>query len=147
MSLLVRPFIGAEMAQMPPWSAIGSPPESIVSNLKTEKPGLRRFEAMLRGDLAGLIAIHHPWLHGPYLQLLAIRRPFQRMGLGLDLLKWMEAEARREQARQLWLCVSSFNANARVFYERFGFEETALIEKLASDLSDEVLMRKRLYYE
>ena len=58
----------------------------------------------------------------------------------------MEREARSEEARQLWLCVTTFNTRARAFYERFGFKEAAVLDKLASEVSDEVLMRKRLSY-
>jgi ribosomal protein S18 acetylase RimI-like enzyme len=80
------------------------------------------------------------------LQLLAILPEYQGRNLGLRLLQWMESEARRVESRQLWLCVSSFNTRARAFYERFGFEAAAVLEKLASDASDEVFMRKRLLY-
>ena len=50
------------------------------------------------------------------------------------------------KSRQLWLCVTTFNTRARAFYERFGFEEVAVLDKLATEASDEVLMRKRLRY-
>ena len=93
-----------------------------------------------------MIVIQDPFLHGPYLKLLAIFPGFQGRKLGLRLLQWMEAEARRVEARQLWVCVSTFNTRARAFYERFGFEAVAVLDKLVSDASDEIFMRKRLSY-
>jgi ribosomal protein S18 acetylase RimI-like enzyme len=97
-------------------------------------------------ELAGIVTVQDPFLHGPYLQLLAILPAYQGRNLGLRILQWMEAEARQAEARQLWLCVSTFNDRARTFYERFGFEAVAVLEKLASDASDEIFMRKRLTY-
>ena len=43
---------------------------------------------------------------------VAILPEFQGRNLGLRLLQWMNTEARWRQARQLWLCVSTFNTRA-----------------------------------
>jgi ribosomal protein S18 acetylase RimI-like enzyme len=138
--------LGEVLATIPPWSVIGWPAERMIRGLQRELPSVRRFEVLTSGKLAGVITIQDPFLHGPYLQLLAILPEYQGRNLGLRLLQWMESEARRAESRQLWLCVSSFNTRARAFYERFGFEAAAVLEKLASDASDEVFMRKRLLY-
>ena len=138
--------LGAALAAMPPWSVIGWPAESLIRSFQRKLPAMRRFQIITGGELAGLAAIQHPFLHGPYLQLLAILPGFQGRNLGLRVLEWMEAQARIEEARQLWLCVSTFNNRAQVFYERFGFEVMAILDKLASDRSDEIFMRKRLIY-
>ena len=103
-----------------------------------------KFEVLAEGELAGVIVIQDPFLHGPYLKLIAVLPEFQGRRFGQALLDWIEREARREEARQLWLCVSSFNTRAHAFYERRGFEAVALLDKLASDASDELFMRKRL---
>ncbi|MGO9544956.1 MAG: GNAT family N-acetyltransferase [Rhodomicrobium sp.] len=140
----------AELAQalaaMPPWSVIGWPAERMVRSFLRAQPSVHRFEILAGHELAGIVTIQYPFLHGPYLQLLAILPGFQGRNLGLTVLKWMEAQARAGEARQLWLCVSTFNTRARVFYERFGFEAVTVLEKLASDASDELFMRKRLDY-
>src|SRR5262249_31442478 len=124
----------------------GWPTERMTRAITRPSACVRRFEATVRGRLAGIVAVQDPFLHGPYLQLLAILPEFQGQKLGQRILEWMEGEARREEARQLWLCVSSFNDRAHAFYERFGFEEAAVLDKLASDASDEIFMRKRLSY-
>ena len=136
--------LGAELTAIPPWSVLGYPADRLTRALQSEKPSMRRFEVLTGGSLAGIITIQDPFLHGPYLQLLAILPEFQGRSLGLRLLQWMELEARRAEARQLWLCVSTFNARARVFYERFGFEAVAVLDRLSTDASDELFMRKRL---
>ncbi|MGA7329050.1 MAG: GNAT family N-acetyltransferase [Rhodomicrobium sp.] len=138
--------LGEAMAFMPPWSVIGWPAERLVRSLQGELPSVCRFEVKVDEALAGVVTIQAPFLHGPYLQLLAILPEFQGRKLGQHILVWMEAQARLQESRQLWLCVSTFNTRGRAFYERFGFEEVAALEKLASDVSDELLMRKRLSY-
>ncbi len=139
-------ILGAAMAAMPPWSVIGWPAERLIAGFKRQPPSVHRFELLAGGELAGTVSIQNPFLHGPYLQLLAILPGFQGRNLGWAVLEWMEGQARRQESRQLWLCVSTFNARARAFYERFGFREAALLEQLATDESDEIFMRKRLSY-
>ncbi len=138
--------LGPALAAIPPWSVIGWPAERMTLGLKRQLPSVKRFEVLVDGAQAGIVVIQDPFLHGPYLQLLAVLPQFQGRNLGLRLLQWMEDEARRVEARQLWLCVSTFNARARAFYERFGFEAVAVLDTLASEASDELFMRKRLSY-
>jgi len=137
--------IGSAMAAIPPWSTVNWGASSIAASLSRELPGMKRFEVIAHGKLAGIVAIQEPFLHGPYLQLFCVLPEFQGHGLGHRLLQWMEDEARKGSARQLWLCVSTFNTRAEALYRRFGFEKTALLDKLAIDESDEYLMRKRLF--
>jgi len=138
--------LGEALATMPPWSVIGWPAGRLIRGFERDLPSVRRFEVLAEGELAGIVIIQEPFLHGPYLQLLAILPAFQGRRLGQCILEWMEEQALAEEARQLWLCVSTFNTRARAFYERFGFEAVAVLEKLASDRSDELFMRKRLSY-
>ncbi|HZV21764.1 MAG TPA: GNAT family N-acetyltransferase [Hyphomicrobiales bacterium] len=152
--ILLRPLrpehtalLANAMSAMPPWSVIGFPAERMVRAFTRVLPSVFRFEIIAEDKPAGMVAIQNPFLHGPYLQVLAILPEFQGRKFGWRILEWMEGEARQEQARQLWLCVSTFNTGAQRFYRRFGFQEAAMLDKLASDGSDEILMRKRLSYE
>ncbi len=138
--------LGAALAAMPPWSVIGWPAELLTAVFRRQPPSVLRFELLARGELAGIVTIQDPFLHGPYLQLLAVLPGFQGLNLGSSVLQWMEQQARAAEARQLWLCVSTFNMRARALYERFGFETVAVLDKLASEASDELFMRKRLNY-
>ncbi len=138
--------LGEGIASIPPWSVLGYPAERLVGWLQRQEPTMRKFEILANAKLAGVIVIQEPFLYGPYLKLIAVLPAFQGQRLGLRLLQWMEAQARLMEARQLWLCVSTFNMRARAFYGRFGFEAVAVLDKLGSDASDELLMRKRLFY-
>ena len=46
--------------------------------------------------------------------------------------------------RNLWVCASSFNADALRFYERHGFRQAAALPGLAADGFKEILLRKVL---
>jgi ribosomal protein S18 acetylase RimI-like enzyme len=138
--------LGPALAAMPPWSVLGWSAEGMIRSLKREVPSVVLFEIVIEDHPAGIVAIQDPFLLGPYLQRLAILPEYQGRSVGLRVLEWMEAQARTAKARQLWLCVSSFNTRAQAFYARFGFETAAILDKLASETSDEILMRKRLFY-
>ena len=147
------PFAGATaqmiaptLAGMPPWSVLGWTAEAMERSLLREMPALARYEVRVGDALAGIVFIQDPFLLGPYLQRLALLPEYQGKAFGACILQWMEARARTAHARQLWLCVSSFNVRARAFYKRFGFEEAAVLDELAADAFDEILMRKRLRY-
>ena len=51
------------------------------------------------------------WMRGPYVQFLAVLPPFQCQGLGTALLAWVEAQARAEGERNLWIAASEINAS------------------------------------
>lgn len=137
--------LGPALAAITPWSVIGYPAEQLSAWLREADPALKKFEVVAGKKLAGVIVIQAPFLHGPYLKLIGVLPEFQRRGIGESLLRWMENEARKAEARQLWLCVSTFNTRAQVFYERMGFEAVGVLDKLVSGATDELFMRKRLF--
>lgn len=81
-----------------------------------------------------------------YISALAVYPEFRGQGIGLALLGWAEAKARRLRHTQLTLMVGSFNAHALPVYRRFGFAEwdrRAFIPFAGSDPGGEwILMRK-----
>ena len=105
--------LGEALAAIQPWSVIGYPAERLADWLRRQEPTMRKFEAVTGQGLTGVIVIQDPFLHGPYLKLIAILPGFQGRSLGMRLLQWMELEARHAEDRQLWLCVSTFNSRAR----------------------------------
>jgi len=135
--------LGPAIAAIEPWSRMNYPAASLTAFLCGEDPALTRM-AVFAGDVpAGVIAVRSPWLHGPYLQLLALLPPFQDQGFGAVLLGWFERQA-SPRNRWLWLCYSSFNVRAGAFYARHGFETVAGLPDLLDDGMEEVLMRKRI---
>ena len=117
------------IAAIPPWSLMQYKAEALARYLASDD-GAARYRIEIGGETAGAVSVRHPWLKGPYLELLAILPPFQGKGIGAELLGWFEREGARLEARNLWACASSFNKRALRFYERHGFRPAATLPGL-----------------
>jgi ribosomal protein S18 acetylase RimI-like enzyme len=126
-----------------PWMSLKFSATSLASYLMRGDPALRRYVVSVEGNLAGVICVRHPWLRGPYIELLGVFPDYRGKGLGKQVLAWVEAEARRE-AKNLWVLTSSFNQQALNFYQGLGFYPIGPIQGLVSPEHDEILLRKCL---
>ena len=134
--------LAAQIVAMEPWSVMAYPAERLCAFLATPDGGVSRYAIEIDGQKAGVISIRYPWLKGPYLELLALLPPFQGQGIGSQLLAWLESEAVSREARNLWVCASSFNARALRFYQLHGFRIAASLPGLVADGFEEILLRK-----
>lgn len=138
------PSLAAAIVAMEPWSVMDYPADRLSEFLAKPDGGVTRCLIEIGGKRAGVIAVRYPWLKGPYLELLALLPPFQRKGIGGMLLERFEQEAASREARNLFVCASSFNENALRFYRRHGFQDAAVLPGLVAQGYDEVLLRKFL---
>jgi diamine N-acetyltransferase len=141
------PDLARRLAVIPPWSTYGTSAGNLESLfLSPIGSGAFPFAVRSAGVLGplGVAVIRWPWLVGPYMQFLGLDPRFQGRGIGTRVLAWMEAEARRIGARNLWICAAGFNPGALRLYERFGFDPVADLDDLIQDGVPEVLLRKRL---
>jgi diamine N-acetyltransferase len=136
------PSLAAAIVAMEPWSVMNYPAEALAAFLARPDGGVCRYRVSLAGTAAGAVSVRYPWLKGPYLELLALLPQAQNQGIGSSILAWLEEEALRLQARNIWVCASSFNTRALRFYARHGFHEAARLPGLVADGYDEVLLRK-----
>lgn len=136
-------LLGPAVAAIGPWAHYRLDGQKIAAAFKSPSESTARYQLACGGEPAGAVVIVCPWLAGPYLQMLAVLPPFQKLGIGAAILDWYEAEA-RGHFRNLWLCVSGFNVNAQRFYLAHGYERAATIPELMQAGDDELLMRKRL---
>jgi diamine N-acetyltransferase len=127
---------------MEPWSVMNYPAERLAAFLASQDEGVSRYLVSLGGGEAGVVSVRYPWLKGPYLELLALLPQAQGQGIGSSIIAWLESEALRHQARNLWVCASSFNQRGLGFYERHGFRRAATLPGLVADGYDEILLRK-----
>jgi ribosomal protein S18 acetylase RimI-like enzyme len=127
---------------MEPWSVMNYPAETLAALLARPDLGASRYVLSVNGEEAGVVSVRHPWLKGPYLELLALLPPAQGQGIGSSILDWFESAAVQHRARNLWVCASSFNARGLRFYERHGFTRAATLPGLVADGYDEILLRK-----
>ena len=131
------------MTAIDPWARLGTDPTALTAYLTGEDPQCCRKVIRVDGADAGIVAVRSPWLHGPYLTLLAVLPPHQSAGLGARVIEWMAAETGRS-ARNLWVCTSSFNDGAQAFYRRHGFERVGDLDDLVGPGFTEILLRKKL---
>lgn len=136
-------LLGPALAAIDPWARAGISGDRLGEFFARSEAGASRYKVLAGGELAGVMVVRLPWLHGPYLHFLGLLPAFHSQGIGSVALDWLEAEA-QGRFRNLWLCVSSFNSGARAFYEAHDFKLTAPLEDLVFDGQNELLMRKRL---
>ena len=77
----------------------------------------------------------------PYVLNIAIKRDFRRRGIGKKLLKFFE-EKGFEHSSKLFLVVSSFNIEAKKWYQEMGYQEVGLIPDLLKEGIAEYIMMK-----
>jgi len=135
--------LAATLVTMDPWRTLAYRAEALAAYLSRPDSTFFRFTIRAAGDPAGLVALRHPWLRGVYLELLAIFPPYQGLGLGREIMSFVEAQA-RPHTQNLWTAVSAFNHRARFFYQNLGFLEVACLENLIKEGCDELLLRKIL---
>ena len=85
---------------IPPWSEMDYPADAMARFLATYGDGASRYLVEAGGMEAGAVSIRHPWLKGPYLELLALLPPFQRRGIGAGIVSWFEAGGARARCAQ-----------------------------------------------
>jgi ribosomal protein S18 acetylase RimI-like enzyme len=135
--------LGDAISEIEPWVVMNYPAERLSAFLTWSDPSTHQFAIYRENAIAGAVAVRHPWLHGPYLQLLAILPSFQRKGIGSAIIRWIESEV-EGQVRNFWVIASDFNQPAIDFYLSHGFRHAAKFENLVQDGFDELLLRKRL---
>jgi len=93
-----------------------------------------------RGIAAFVVLNMHGLLAG-YIQTVCVRSDRRGDGLGSALIQWAEDRIFRDSPN-VFICVSSFNPDARRLYERLGFQAIGVLSGFAVSAHDEVLLRK-----
>jgi ribosomal-protein-alanine acetyltransferase len=76
-----------------------------------------------RRRLAGFAIMEFYYIHA-HLNLLAVQPGYQRLGIGSQLLDWLEASARTAGIFTINLELRATNDGARRFYEKLGYRVT-----------------------
>lgn len=135
--------VGNMLAASEPWLTLQFSATALANCLTRDDPALRSYIISVDGEVAGTICLRHPWLRGPYIELLGIAPAQRGKGIGRQVLAWVEDEA-RGAAANLWVVASAFNHGALAFYQRHGFEAIGPIKGLVRPEYDEILLRKPL---
>ncbi|MDP2957806.1 MAG: GNAT family N-acetyltransferase [Longimicrobiales bacterium] len=137
-----RDWAAALLARSDPWVRLGATYPQCLHVCRD--PRYEVSVARVDGERCGVVILQDKGLAGsPYLKSIAVAEPFRERGLGGALMDFAEARF-REESRWFFLCVSSFNARARSFYERRGYVAVGEFPDHVLDGASEIVMRKRL---
>jgi diamine N-acetyltransferase len=149
-SILLEPIEAASagplaeaITAIDPWKRMNYRPDVMAAYLAAREPGTCRRAILHDAKVVGAVSIRHPWLRGPYLELLATLPGSQGLGIGAAVLDWMAREV-AGRANSLWVCTSTFNTRALSFYERHGFVRVGDLDELVGPGLTEILLRKQL---
>lgn len=80
----------------------------------------------------------------PYIRLIAVKSGNRSVGIGSQLLYYVEELLRQRQAGKVFLTVAEFNGQAKRLYERLGYQEVGRIPGLFHAGHSEQLLMKQL---
>jgi ribosomal-protein-alanine N-acetyltransferase len=129
------------MASIDPWVTLGRKYEDCL--VRCTHPEYTLLVARDSGERCGFILLHPRGVAGsPYIASVAVAPQYQGRSIGSELVA--EAEHYFPGARHIFLCVSSFNTQARKLYERLGFQRVGELEDYVITGASEILMHKCL---
>lgn len=133
------------MANTDPWITLGRDYAACLQNIL--HPDKEVYVAVGEGDgtdeIAGLLVLN---MHGAfvgYLQSICVAPQWQNRGVGTRLIAFAEERIFRD-VPNVFLCVSSFNPDARRLYARLGYEVIGEIKDFMMAGYSEFLLRKTL---
>lgn len=129
------------LAESDPWKTLGYTSADWNRIFCPLPQGRDAYVVEVEGKVAGIAIIREKFLLGDYLELLGIALWARGKGLGGRLLGHMEPIV-FGRTKNLFACVSDFNAQARAFYKKHGYQEIGPMPNFLIPGSAEMLLRK-----
>ena len=127
------------MAASEPWITLGREFDACLAVVTN--PERETYVALAGGEVAGFVVLCIRGAFVGYIQSVCVAPRSRGGGIGTALMRFAEARILRESPN-VFLCVSSFNPDARRLYERLGY---ALVGELTDYIvagHSELLYRK-----
>jgi len=129
------------MASSEPWLTLR---RDYATSLKILTDPTREVHvATVRGEVAGFILLNMRGAFVGYIQSICVAPPWRGQGIGSRLIAYAEQRIFSEMPN-VFICVSSFNPNARRLYERLGYELVGVLKDYLISGHDEILLRKTI---
>jgi ribosomal protein S18 acetylase RimI-like enzyme len=137
-----RTWAAQTMANSQPWKKLGV---TFGQCLKTcNDPEYLIFIAHSNNLPCGAIVMQQRGVAGsPYVKSIVVPENFKEKGIGTALMRFVE-EYFRAISKHMFLCVSSFNKAAQVFYKRLGYEPVGEFKDYIIEGESEILMHNKL---
>lgn len=136
--------VSRQLADSDPWRFLGYSSQSLCRYFLRRDSALSRYLIFVNNKKAGIVCIRYPWLFGAYIEMIGLSEPCQGMGIGRDIIGWIEAQT-SASSQNIWAMVSAFNKRAINFYEQAGFTKIAPVHDLIRQGEDEILYRKLIF--
>ena len=91
--------------------------------------------------VAGFLILDMRGVLAGYIQTICVRADRRGQGVGSALIRWAEERIFRDSPN-VFMCVSSFNPDARRLYERLVYEQIGRLSAFVVADHDELLLRK-----
>lgn len=131
----------ALMAVSDPWRTLGHDFEALLRTVRL--PGRERYVAHVAGRFAGFLLLNLQGTFAGYIQTVGLAPEFRSQGYGEKLVAFAEQRILRDH-QNVFLCVSSFNHDARRFYARLGYHEVGELTDFLVRGHSEFLLRKTI---
>lgn len=79
---------------------------------------------------------------GSYIRMVAVHKDYRNIGVGEQLVKYIQDKAFEFGMKNIFLICSTDNIRAIRFYERVGFKQVGILDSLIVQKHDEVLFRR-----
>ncbi|MFN8582073.1 MAG: GNAT family N-acetyltransferase [Gemmatimonadaceae bacterium] len=127
------------MATSEPWLTLGRGYEASLAVVNN--PDREVWVAVAGGRVVGFVVLAMRGGFPGYVQSIGVHADWRSHQIGQRLLQRVEDRV-FEETPNVFLCVSSFNARARAFYERLGYRHVGTIPDYIVAGHDEHIMRK-----
>jgi ribosomal protein S18 acetylase RimI-like enzyme len=129
------------MASSEPWLTLGRTYEASLAIVRD--PAREVYLARDDGGLVGFLILCLTGAFVGYIQTICIRPERRGQGLGSRLVEFAEQRILRDFPN-VFMCVSSFNRDARRLYERLGYQVVGELTDYIVQGHSEILLRKTI---
>jgi [ribosomal protein S18]-alanine N-acetyltransferase len=127
------------MASSDPWRKLKRDYRACRAAL--ENPSKECYIVRVGEEAAGFLVLDMTGPFPGYLQTICLAERARGRGIGSRAIAWAEDRIFRDSPN-VFICVSSFNPDARRLYERLGYSLVGTLRGFFVDEHDELLMRK-----
>jgi ribosomal-protein-alanine N-acetyltransferase len=127
------------MAESEPWLTLGRTYEASLAVI--QDPSREVYVARDERELAGFLILCMTGAFVGYIQTICIHPERRGQGLGSRLVEFAQQRILAESPN-VFMCVSSFNPDARRLYERLGYQVVGELTDYIVQGHSEILLRK-----
>lgn len=100
--------------------------------------------AEVDGYCAGFIRLEYLWSKYPYIGMIRVERPYQRQGLGNQMLQFVEEALRQQGVTELYSSSQADEADPQAWHRYMGFRECGIINGINEGEIGEIFFVKSI---